>query len=168
MEQESGKLIIDENGKLILTGEIFDGHGSYPFNAYVDTGSSFGLVITRKLADAVCAKVEGEIDISIGGGSKTVTGQKRKANLRFGELILNNYEITVVSGTRNLVGIQFFQNAHIAMLVDFNQGKTRGGLITNQRRFASALGKTAHCFTVHRTDITKSNEPCPICGAKGE
>jgi len=168
MEQKSGKLIINDDGKLILTGEVFDGHGSYDFNAYVDTGSSFGMVLTRELADAVCAKVEGDINISIGGGSNTVKGQKRRANLRFGELILTNYEITVVNGTRNLAGIKFFQDAGIIMLVDFHKGKTMGGLITNNRRFARALGKTAHCFSVHKSDITKSNEPCPICGAKGE
>jgi hypothetical protein len=168
MERKSGKLIIDDNGKLILTGEVFDEHGSYDFNAYVDTGCSFGMVLTRELADAVCAKVEGEIDISIGGGSNTVTGQKRRVNLRFGELVLNNYKITVVDGTRNLVGIEFFQDTGTIMLVEFHKGKTMGGLITNDRRFASALGKTAHCFLVHKNDITKSNEPCPICGTKGE
>lgn len=168
MAQKSGKLIIGDNGKLILTGEVFDGHGSYDFNADVDTGSSFGMVLTRELADAVCATVEGKIDISIGGGSETISGQKRIANLRFGELVLNNYEIIVVNGTRNLVGIKFFQDTGTMMLVDFHKGKTMGGLITNDRRIAIAIGKTVHCLSVHKFDITKSNEQCPICGAKGE
>lgn len=169
MNQETGKLIIDKNGKLILTGEIFDNHGSYSFDAYVDTGSSFGLILTRELADAVCAKIEEKIsNISIGGGSNSVIGHKRKANLRFGELTLSNYEITVVEGgTRNLVGIKFFQDTQILMLIDF-KGKTSGGLITNDRRFASAIGKTAHFLTVHKTDITRSDEPCPICNDRGE
>ena len=168
MERKSGKLIIDDNGELILTGEVFDERGSYDFNACVDTGCSFGMVLTKELADAVCAKVEGEINIIIGGGSKTVNGQKRRVNLRFGELVLQNYEIIVINGNENLVGIEFFQDTGIIMIVDFHKGKTMGGLITNDRRFARALGKTAHCFLVHKNDITKSNEPCPICGAKVE
>lgn len=165
---ESGKLAIKDNGKLILTGEVFDEYGSHNFDAYVDTGSDFGMVLTRGLADAVCAKVEDEIGISIGGGSSTVRGQKRRANLRFGELTLKDYEITVVNGTRNLVGIKFFQDTGIMILVDFHKGKTRGGLITNDRRFVSALGKTTHCFLGHKEDITKSDEACSICGARGE
>jgi hypothetical protein len=168
MEQKSGKLIIDDNGKLILTGEIFDGYGSFDFGAFVDTGSPFGLVLTKELADAVCAKYEGEINISTGAGSNSTKGQIRRANFRFGGLTLQNYEITVVNGNRNLVGINFFQDTGIIMLVDFHKGKTMGGAITNDRKLANALGKTSHCFLVHNNDITKSNEPCPICGVCGE
>ncbi|MFA5829233.1 MAG: aspartyl protease family protein [Candidatus Gracilibacteria bacterium] len=168
MEQKSGKLIIDNNGKLILTGEVFDDHGSFDFNAFVDTGSSFGMVLTKQLADAVCAKYERDINISIGGGSNATTGQICRANLRFGDLTLQNYEVTVVNGNRNLVGIKFFQDTGIIILIDFHKGKTMGGAITTDRRFAKAIGKTSHCFFVHNNDITKSNEPCPICGAQGE
>lgn len=168
MEQKSGKLTIDSSGKLILTGEIFDEHGSFNFEAFVDTGSPFGLVITRELADAVCAKCEKEINISTGAGSNSTKGLISKANFRFGDLTLQNYEATVVNGNRNLVGIKFFQDTGIIMLVDFHKGKTMGGAITDDRKFARALGKTSHCFFVHNNDITKSNEPCPICGAQGE
>lgn len=168
MERKSGKLIINDEGKLILTGEVFDGHGSYDFNAYVDTGSIFGIVLTQELADAVCAKVEGEVDISIGAGSGQTKGQIRKANLRFGELVIENYQITVVKGNRNLIGIKFFQDVGAGMIVDFHKGKTMGGLITNERKLVKAIGKTAHCFLEHKNDIVKSYEPCPICGQQGE
>lgn len=169
MQQKSGKLIINSIGKLILTGEIFDGHGSFDFEAYVDTGSSFNMVITRELADAVCAKVEEEIkNISIGSGSNTTDGQIRRANFRFGDLLLQNYNVTVVNGSRNLVGIKFFQDTGIIMLVDFHRGKTMGGIIINDRKFAGVIGKVSHCYFSHNNDISKSNEPCPICGARGE
>lgn len=168
MEYKSGKLKIDDNGKLILTGEVYDDHVSLDFDAFVDTGSSFGMVLTRQLADSVCAKYEGEIDISIGGGSDSTTGQIRKANLRFGNLTLQNYEVTVVNGNRNLVGIKFFQDTEVIMLIDFHKGKTMGGAITNDRKFARAIGKASHCFLVHNNDITKSNYPCSICGAQSE
>lgn len=168
MEQKSGRLIIDDNGKLILTGKIFDSHNSFDFDAFVDTGSSFGMVLNTQLADAVCAKYERDIEISIGGGSNSITGQIRKANLRFGDLTLHNYKITVVSGNRNLVGIKFFQDTGIIMLVDFYKGKTMGGAITNDRRFAKVIGKTSHYFFIHNNDITKSDEPCSICGMQGD
>jgi len=143
MKQESGKLIIDKNGKLIL-------------------------VMTEELANAVCSEPIEEINISIGGGSSSIMGQKRKVNLRFGKMILYNYDITVINGTNNLIGIPFFQNANIFMCVDFKKDITVGGLVTNDRRLARAIGKVAHCITLHKTDITRSNEPCPICGEKGE
>lgn len=130
MEQKSGKLIIDDNGKLILTGEVFDQHGSYDFNACVDTGSTFDIVLTRELADAVCAEVKGEIkNISIGAGSNKTNGLIRRTNLRFGGLELLNHEVIVIDGgNRNLVGIKFFQDTGITMLVDFHKGKTMGGI----------------------------------------
>lgn len=168
MEQKSGKLIIDENGKLILTGEIFDGHGSFNFETFVDTGSPFGLVVTKELADAVCAKYKREINISTGAGSNSTKGQICRANFRFGSLTLQNYEVTVVNGNRNLVGIKFFQDTGIIMMVDFHKGKTMGGAITNDRKFAGVIGKTAHCYFSHNNDIIKSNEPCPTCGMRGE
>jgi predicted oxidoreductase len=168
MKRESGKLVITAKGKLILTGEVFDSHGSYPFDAFVDTGSDFGLVLTQELADAVCAKVEGEINISIGGGSQSIVGQKRKVSLKFGEMAVTDYEVTVISGTRNLIGIKFLQDANILMVADFKPGKTSGGIITNNRKYASIIGKAAHCAFSHQIDITGSHLPCPICGARGK
>ena len=161
--------MINEVGKLILTGEIFDDHGSYAFEACVDTGLSLNMVITKELADSVCAKVEGKIEnISIGGGSNTTDGLIRRANFRFGNLLLQNYNVAVINGSRNLVGIKFFQDTKTIMLVDFFKGKTMGGIITNDRKFASAIGKISHCYFCHNNDISKSNEPCPTCGVRGE
>ncbi len=168
MERKSGKLSIDDEGKLILTGEVFDGHGSYDFNAYVDTGSIFGIILTQELADAVCAKVKGEVVISTGAGSGQTRGQIRNANLRFGDLVIENYQITVVQGDRNLIGIKFLQDVGVGMLVDFHKGKTMGGLITSERKLVRSLGKTAHCFLEHKNDMAKSHEPCPTCGQQGE
>lgn len=168
MEQKSGKLLINDAGKLILTGEIFDGHGSFNFETFVDTGLSLNMVITRELADAVCAKIEGEVkNISIGGGTSSVDGQIRMANFRFGDLVIQNYKVAVINGSRNLVGIKFFQDVGILMLVDFHKGKTMGGILTSERKFANIIGKTAHCYFSHNIDISKSNEPCPSCGARG-
>lgn len=169
MERRSGKIKIDSTGKVILTAEIYDEHGSFDFDAIVDTGSSFGMVITKGLADAVCAKVLGEIEnISIGGGTDTINGQLRVANFRFGDLLdIPNYKVIVTDGTRNLIGVKFFQDNNILLMIDF-KGTTSGSLITNDRKFASALGKTTHYLEIHKNDITKSNEPCTICGARGE
>lgn len=80
----SGKLTI-KNEKLFLAGEVFDKHGSYHFEAGIDTGSSFGFVMQKELADAVCAPVvrpTGLIDT--GAGTGRITGLYRKVNLRFG------------------------------------------------------------------------------------
>lgn len=67
----------------------------------------------------------------------------------------------------NKVGTKFFQDTGIIMLVDFYKGKTMGGIITSDRRFAGAIGKTSHCYFSHNNDIVKSNEPCPICELQG-
>ena len=83
------------------------------------------------------------------------------------DLIIQNYKVTVVNGTRNLVGIKFFQDVGIIMLMDFHKEKTNGGIITSEQKFVNILGKTAHCYFSHNIDISKSNEPCSSCGARG-
>lgn len=167
----SGKLRIDEiTGKLFLVGEVFDDHGSYLFEAGIDTGSDFGLVIQRGLADAVCAPVVSTTGpISIGGGSGSVEGLYRKVNVKFGELIVHNYEATVLNGNsdRNLIGVKFLQEAGLLLLADFHEGITKGGFVTSERKFALAIGKTCHCLSVHNLDLCDCSKPCPVCGQLG-
>ncbi len=151
-----------------MTGEIFDKHGAYTFDAYIDTGSIFGLVLEKNLADAVCAQIEKEVNVSIGAGSKNIVGQIRKVNLQFGGLSVKNYPAVVVDGDRNLIGVKFFQDAGIAIVFDFLKGKTMGGFVTTDRKLIKAVGKTSHCFLSHNTDITKTYESCPICGERWE
>ena len=74
----SGKLRIDESGKLFLSGEVFDNHGTHAFEAGIDTGSSFSFVMQRELADAVCAPMIRSVgSISIGAGASTISGDYR-------------------------------------------------------------------------------------------
>lgn len=163
MYQKSGELKINDFGKLIYTGEIFDDHNSFDFEAFIDTGNDFGVVLTSQLANAVCAEVEEDIKINTGAGLETIPGQKRKVNLRFGNLLLKNYSVTVLNGTRNLVGISFLQEHGILMIVDFKKGKTEGGVLTNDQTFANVIKKTSRCYFGHKNDSIKSNEKCPIC-----
>ncbi len=166
---QSGKLIIPNNGKLILTGEVFDDHGNHHFNAYVDTGCNFNIALTQELADAVCAPVTGkEINISTGAGTGSTIGHERIVNLKFGNLTIKNYKIIAIPGKRNLIGVNFFQDVGIIIIADFHKGKTQGGIITSDRKVASIFGKTAHCFFSHGLDISNSDKPCPVCGQKGE
>ena len=166
-EQKSGQIRITNDGKVILTGEIFDQHGSYPFEAFIDTGSSFGLIITQELADAVCAPVLEEVNICIGAGSGNTKGHTRLANFRFGDLEIKNYRATAVKGSRNLVGVKFFQDISAAVLLDFHQGKTAGCFLSTDQKFVRMLGKSLHCATVHGLDICESTKPCPVCGQMG-
>ena len=167
----SGKLRIDEkSGKLFLAGEVFDDHGSCLFEAGIDTGSDFGLVLQRGLADALCAPVISTTGpISIGGGSGSVEGLFRKVNFRFGELVVENYQAVILNGDsdRNLIGIKFFQDAGLLLLADFHAGITKGGFISSDRKFAMAIGKTCHCLSVHNVDLCNYSSPCLACGQVG-
>jgi len=167
--KKSGQLNISDDGKLILTGEVFDTHGYYIFDAAIDTGASLGITLTQELADAVCAPVvEARIPISIGAGSNSIEGCLRKVNLRFGGLEVKNYTATVIKGTRNLIGIKFLQEAGILLVADFHREKTLGSFISSDRNHARLIGKTFHCVNVHNFDICKINDPCPVCGMDGE
>jgi len=163
----SGQLRIDKNGKLFLSGEVFDNHGTYQFEAGIDTGSGFGFVMHRDLADAVCAPViRAAGSISIGAGSSTISGVYRKVNFRFGGLEVRDYEAVVLDGSsaRNIIGVKFFQDAGMLLLADFHEGSAKGGLVTSDRRSAEVIGKTLHCFAIHNLDLSKCLEPCPVCG----
>ena len=151
MEVNSNTLKIDSNHKIKFSGNIFDHHGSYSFNAYIDTGCTFNLVLNRELADAVCAEVVCEVlDISIGGGLENKRGFIRKANLKFGPLTLRDYEFLVVDDNkRNLIGIKFFQDSKMLLVMDFASGKTDGCFITTNQDIARAMGKTVHFCLAH-------------------
>lgn len=165
MDRTSGELKFSQEGKLILTGEIFDSHNTFLFEAFVDTGSTFGIIITRELADAVCAPDNGPVQINAGAGSVSSEGHKSVVNLKFGQLICRNYPVTIINGTRNLIGVKFLQEAGIIMLVDFNKGRTQGGIITTDRTEAKIFGKVSHCLHSHKLDLSDSKNPCPVCGA---
>lgn len=165
----SGQLTI-KSGKLLLFGEIFDQHGAYPFEGFIDTGCSYDMVITRQLADAVCANIEKPVMASVGGGASTVPGSIRKINVRFGNFEGRNISVFVPddsNSTRTLIGIGFFQKAGILLIADFHSGATQGGLVTTDRAMASSVGMVVHCSSVHNNQLIKEMK-CPFCGVHGE
>lgn len=167
----SGELKIDDNGKLLLGGEVFDSHGFYPFKAFIDTGSEFGFVIQKDLADAVCAPIIGSAgSISVGAGTSTISGVYRKISFRFGQLVIKNYNAVVLNKitNRNILGLKFFQDCDILLLADFHEGSTKGGLVSTDRKLARAIGNICHCLIQHDLDLSKYLEPCPACGEYGE
>ena len=128
---------------------------------YLDTGFEGYLKIDKKLFDELDLKKNGEKNISFANSSEE-QADISTSKFRVDELKGETEILAVGWGGRNLIGTRFLKAANLLIVID----NSNGIVITTDRKFASAIGKTAHCFLLHSHDIAKINEPCPICGAR--
>lgn len=170
---KSGELKIDENGKIVIAGELFDLHKTdpfiVPFEGHLDTGCTHDVVVPLDCANAVCAQVENEHETSGGAGATTIQGTIRKVNMHFGGLEAKNIRAFVPNNPseRILIGIGLLQKISAFMVIDFYSGLTQGGLLTTDRNIPFLVGKVLHCKLIHNKEIV-SRDPCDFCGQIGK
>lgn len=160
-------MTIHPSGKISLPGQIFDNHGSYDFEPFLDTGCTHMLVIDRGLADAVCAPVDREEVVSVGAGGASINGFIRLVDVRFGEMELRNVRAFVPCDPipRSLMGISLLQGMRVLWIADFGSGRTDGSLLTSERDMAQLLGKVLHYRLLHGKALIDMS-PCDICPAR--
>ena len=164
---KSAKLTIHNTGKISLEGVIFDSHGEYPLEAFLDTGCTDAFAIDQLLADAVCAPVVEEVTRTTPGGG-IIRVFMRKINVRFGGLEIRELRVAVpeIPTGRNLMGISFLQAINAFIILDFNKGKTEGCFFTTDSVFSHRIGKQLHNITIHGNDLVGGGA-CVECDQTG-
>jgi len=168
MNMKSGELKITEHGKIVIAGELFEERETnptaVPFEGFVDTGCTYDLVIPKNMANAVCAQIEEETGVSVGGGSSAIKGTIRKVNIRLGSLVGKNVTAFVpdTQSNRFLIGIGLLQKINAFLAIDFHSGSTQGCILTNDRGIPFIVGKVLHYHFVHHKEIVPQG-PCEFC-----
>src|SRR3989344_4638051 len=136
---KSGELRIDENGKIVIAGELFDLHDTDPFvvsfEGYLDTGCIHDMVVPIDLVNVVCARVESEHETSGGAGATTIQGTMRRVNVRFSGFEKQNIRAFVPNNPskRTLIGVGLLQKISAFLVIDYCRGRTEGSILTTDR-----------------------------------
>ncbi len=170
---KNGEMKIDNKGKIIIAGELFDLHDTDPFissfEGHLDTGCTHDMVVPLDLANSVCAQVENEHETSGAAGAISISGTMRKVNVRLGGLEAKNIRVFVPNAPseRILIGIGLLQKIGAYISIDFDSGVTQGCSLTNDRSIPFLVGKVLHCKIAHNKEII-SRGPCDFCGQVGK